>query len=70
MVLALQLREKLNGTYKNLGRPVCLRTSLYNQNLAPHALLLEIGTSGNSLSEAKKAAVLTAEALADIIKGI
>ena len=70
MVLALQLREKLNGTYKHLGRPVCLRTSLYNQNLAPHALLLEIGTSGNSLSEAKKAAVLTAEALADIIKGI
>ena len=67
--LALKLRQKLNGDYTNLCRPVCLRESLYNQNLAPVSLLLEIGTSGNSLSQAKSAAALVAEALAELIKG-
>lgn len=68
LALALQLRQRLNGTYVNLCRPVCLRESTYNQNLAPVSLLLEIGTSGNTLDDAKRSAVLVAEALADIIK--
>ncbi len=69
LALALQLRAKLNGQYQNLSRPVCLRESKYNQDLAPVSLLLEIGTSGNTLSEAKYAAAIVAEALTEIIKG-
>ncbi len=68
LTLALKLREKLNGEYTNLCRPVCLRESVYNQNLAPVSLLLEMGTSGNTLAESKASAVLVADALAKLIK--
>ena len=67
MSFALKLRAKLNGEYTNLCRPVCLRASNYNQGLSEISVLIEIGTSGNSLSEAKKAASLTAQAIADLI---
>ena len=65
---ALKLRSKLNQKNEKLCRPVYLRASAYNQQYAPISLLLEVGTSGNYLSEAKAAARLCAEAIADIIK--
>lgn len=68
LALALQLRQRLNSSYVNLCRPVCLRESTYNQSLSPVSLLLEIGTSGNTLDDAKRSAVLVADALAEIIK--
>ena len=68
MSFALKLRELLNGEYTNLSRPVCLRASNYNQDMSAVSVLLEIGTSGNTLSEAKKAASLTARAVAELIK--
>ena len=67
--LALKFRSALNEKYENISRPVYLRGSAYNQQYAPLSMLLEIGASGNSLSEAKNAAILAAEVLADIIKG-
>ncbi|NLW74680.1 MAG: hypothetical protein GX057_07330 [Clostridiales bacterium] len=69
LALALKLRSVLNERYGNMCRPVYLRSSAYNQQYAPMSMLLEVGTSGNSLSEAKEAARLVAKALADIIKG-
>ena len=68
MTFALKLRNKLNGEFINLCRPACLRASTYNQNMSAVSVLLEIGTSGNTLSEAKKAAALTAKAISDLIK--
>ncbi|MGI6166914.1 MAG: stage II sporulation protein P [Eubacteriales bacterium] len=68
LALALKLRSVLNERYGNMCRPVYLRSSAYNQQYAPMTMLLEVGTSGNSLSEAKEAARLVAQALADIIK--
>ena len=65
---ALKLRSELNAKNEKLCRPVCLRASAYNQQYAPMSLLLEVGTSGNYLSEAKAAARLCAEALSEIIK--
>lgn len=65
---ALKLREELNEKYGTVGRPVCLRESQYNQSLTPVSVLLEIGTSGNTLDEAKRAARITAEAVATLIK--
>ena len=67
--LALQLRQRLNDKYTSLCRPTYLRPSTYNQELAPYSLLLEIGASGNSLAEAKRAATLVASELVAIIKG-
>ena len=68
LALALQLRERLNSKYTSLCRPTYLRTSTYNQELAPYSLLLEIGACGNSLAEAKRAAELVANELVFIIK--
>ena len=68
MTFALKLRENLNGEFINLCRPACLRSSTYNQNMSAVSVILEIGTSGNTLSEAKYAARLTARAIADMIK--
>ena len=68
LIFALKLREELNSEHTNLCRPACLRESTYNQDMAAVSVLLEIGTSGNTLSEAKRAAALTANAIAQMIK--
>jgi stage II sporulation protein P len=65
---AVKLRDILNQSYANLSRPICVRNSLYNQDLAPVSILLEMGTSGNYLSEVKKSAALVAKAIAELIK--
>lgn len=69
LALALKLRDSLNSKYSNICRPVYLRGAAYNEQYAEGSLLLEIGSSGNTLTEAKKAAKLVAEALAEMIKG-
>ena len=65
--LALKLRASLNEETPRLCRPVYLKSSTYNQELAPYSLLLEIGSSGNSLEEAKRAAVTVAKGLGEWI---
>lgn len=66
--LALRLRDSLNSKYGNLCRPTYLRSSTYNQELAPYSLLLEVGACGNSLEEAQRAAELVAIELIPLIK--
>ncbi len=68
--LALKLREKLNADYKNLCRPTELREYTYNQELPKYSMMIEIGSSGNSLEEAKRAVALVANALVGIIAQI
>ena len=68
LALALQLRERLNSNGATVCRPITLRNASYNQEMAPHALLLEIGTAANSVEEATRAAEMTAEALAAILQ--
>lgn len=65
--LALKLREALNSKTEGICRPPYLKSSTYNQELAPYSLLLEMGASGNSLEEAKRSAKLVADALFDLI---
>lgn len=68
LALALKLRKSLNEQYENLCRPPYLKSSTYNQELAPYSLLLEVGGSGNSLEEAKRSASAVAEALVPLVK--
>ena len=67
LALALQLREKLNQNNAHLCRPVMLKSSTYNQEMAPYAILLEIGTGANSIDEAIAAATLAGEAFAKVV---
>ena len=66
--LALRLRQYLNRGEANVCRPVSLRNASYYQELAPRSLLLEIGTSANTLEEAKRAATLVGEAIAALLQ--
>lgn len=67
LALALSLRRELNERYGNLCRPVYVKKSTYNQQYAPSSLLLEIGSSGNTLEEALRAATLVAEQIAQMM---
>lgn len=64
---ALTLQANLHASYSSLMRPVNLRTASFYQDLRKGALLLEVGTSANTLAEAKRTAVLFSAALADHI---
>lgn len=65
--LALCLFDRLNAEKSGICRPVELRNATYNQELAPHALLLEIGSAGNCVDEAVESARLVGSVLADLI---
>ena len=67
LVLALALRERLNAGGAAICRPVSLRNASFYQELTPRALLLEIGSSGCSPEEAKRAAQRVGDALVDLI---
>ena len=67
LALALKLRQELNQNDRALCRPVMLKSATYNQEMAPYAILLEIGTGANSIEEAIAAATLAGEAFAKVI---
>jgi len=65
---ALKLQQRLTESHPGIARPVNLRSASFNQQYAPGSLLFEIGSCGNTLNEAKRAAVLLGEELAELIK--
>ena len=67
--LAVRLQTALNREHPNLMRDINLRSASFNEQYTPGSLLVEIGSSGCSLEEAKKAADLLADALIEEIRG-
>ena len=67
--LALRLAAGLERLCPGVTRPVLLTNSAYEQQVSPGALLVEIGTNGNSLSDALTSADLLARSLAGILNG-
>ena len=66
---ALRLADKLSCDYPDLLRPIAVRGASYNQQYTTSSLLIEIGTDGNTLTQAKNSAVILGNALAKLIKG-
>ena len=66
--LAVKLTQSLNESYKKLTRTMSLRESSYNQQYTKGSLLIEVGSCGNTLNEAKNAGILIAEKLSELIK--
>ena len=56
--LAVYLQEAADAAHPTLMRPITLVNERYNQHLSPGMLLIEIGSSGNTLQEAIRAAQL------------
>ena len=62
--LALYLQNVLAAEHPTLMRPVALVPQRYNQQLCPGMLILEVGSSGNTMQEALAAARLFADSTA------
>ena len=67
--IALKLHAQLERQCPGIMRPLCLRRQRFNQDLAPGALLIEIGAAGNSHAEAIPAAEQLALAIGALAKG-
>ena len=67
--LGLKLHAQLEKQTPGIVRPLCLRPQRFNQDLSPGALLIEVGSAGNSHGEAMLAAQQLAEAIIAISKG-
>lgn len=65
--LACAVQETLCAKYPTLMRPITVRNSRYNQQVTTGALLIEVGTAGNSLDEALAAARLFAQGFAETV---
>ena len=68
MAFAGSLYETAEKMYPGLIKGVRTKAGTYNQEFHNHALLLEIGSDYNSLSEAKYAGELFADVLLEVLK--
>lgn len=69
LALAVKLQAQLEQTYPGLCKPTKLVASRYNQDLSTGALLIEVGTAGNTHTEAVAAAEYLAEGILALAKG-
>ncbi|MBR4099203.1 MAG: stage II sporulation protein P [Clostridium sp.] len=70
LALAVEVQKELAADYVSLARPMVLRSSKYNQDLLPGALLVEVGGHGNTLTEALAGARLFAESASQVLLGL
>jgi len=68
LALAVGIQQELSSKNAGIARKLYLRGASYNQQYAAHGLLLEIGSCGNTLAEAKEAARAFAYAFEKTIK--
>ena len=67
MKFAYTLQQYINSVYPGLMRPINFRSQRFNQQLAPGAIIVEVGTNGNTMDEAILGAECFAECLTDYI---
>ena len=60
--LALRLQDAMNRSAPTLARPIDLVSERYNQHYTTGSMILEVGSSGNTLPEAMCAVRLFARA--------
>ena len=62
LTLAVQIQKNMLAIDKSLPRAIDLRSQRFNEHAAPGSLLVEVGTSGNTLQQALAGARLFAQA--------
>ncbi len=67
LTVGVALQSIMNEKYPTFARPIQLRSASFNQQLSPGSILLEVGSCGNTIDEAKNAARLFAAAFAEMI---
>lgn len=69
LALGIKLQVTLEKMYPGLCRPLHIRTPAYNQFLSPGALLIEVGTAGDTRQNALAAAELLADGIIALSQG-
>lgn len=67
--IAVKLHTVLQKQYPGLCRDVTMRSYYFNQDLSPGALLVEVGTAGDTRQDALYAAELLADGIAQLAYG-
>lgn len=68
--LAAHIQLGMTAMEPTLARPINLRSQRFNQHLTPCSLLVEVGTSGNTLQEALRGARYFAQAAGAVYQGL
>ena len=69
MALAVKLHAQLQKEHPGICRSLQIRTSRFNQDLSPGALLVEVGSAGNTQEEAMLAVEILAQAIISLAYG-
>lgn len=69
MALAVKLHTQLQKEHPGICRSLQIRTSRFNQDLSPGALLVEVGSAGNTQEEAMLAVEILAQAIISLAYG-
>lgn len=64
---ASKIQNAAEIMYPGLMRPINLRRERFNMHMTPGSVLIEIGSNGNSLTEAKRSAEYIADAIAAVL---
>ncbi len=65
---AVKIQEKANELYPGLFKPIILRNSSYNQELAKAAVIIEVGATGNTLDQSITSMKYLAKVIDEAIK--
>lgn len=70
MKFAVKLQNHISKKYPTLMRGINLRNERFNGHLTKGSLILEVGSSGNTMEEAVRGATLSAEEIADFLNSL
>ena len=66
--LAIKIQEKANELYPGLFKPIILRDSRYNQQLAKGASIIEVGATGNTMEQCLVSMKYLSKVLSEVLK--
>ena len=69
MSLAVKLHAQLEKLLPGVCRPISFRSQRFNQDLSPGALIVEVGSAGNTRQEALAAVELLGQAILTLAQG-
>lgn len=65
---AIKIQEKANQLYPGLFKPIILRNSRYNQQLAKGSSIIEVGATGNTLDQCLVSMKYLSKILSEVVK--
>ncbi len=66
--LAIKIQEKANELYPGLFKPIILRNSRYNQQLAKGSSIIEVGATGNTMEQCLTSMKYLSKVLSEVLQ--